>query len=45
MFFTPVLQMLWIWIFADVFIANPQTLLTGAGIVLLSNLGSQSKSR
>ena len=44
MFFTPTLQMLWIWIFADVSIAHPQALLIGAGIVLLSNLGSQSKS-
>ena len=42
MFFSPVLQMLWIWIFADVSIANPQALLIGAGIVLLSNVGSQT---
>ena len=42
MFFTPVLQMLWIWLFVDVFIANPLALLIGTGIVLLSNLGSQS---
>ena len=41
MFFNPVLQMLWIWIFADVSITNPQALLIGAGIVLLSNLGWQ----
>ncbi len=44
MFFTPVLQMLWIWLFADVSIANPGVLMIGAGIVLLSNLGWQSKS-
>ncbi len=44
MFFTPILQMLWIWIFADVSIAHPQALMIGAGIVLLSNLGAQSKS-
>ena len=44
MFFSPVLQMLWIWIFADVSIANPQALMIGAGIVLLSNLGSQTKT-
>ena len=44
MFFTPVLQMLWIWVFADVSIANPQALLIGAGIVLLSNVGWQTKS-
>ena len=42
MFFTPVLQMLWIWLFADVSIANPGALLIGAGIVLLSNLGWQA---
>ena len=36
--------MLWIWIFADVSIANPQALMIGAGIVLLSNLGSQTKT-
>ena len=44
MFFSPVLQMLWLWIFADVSIANPQALLIGAGIVLLSNVGWQTKS-
>ena len=44
MFFTPVLQMLLIWLFAEVSIANPQALLIGAGIVLLSNLGSQTDS-
>ncbi len=44
MFFSPVLQMLWIWLFADVSIANPQALLIGAGIVLISNLGWQSKT-
>ena len=44
MFFSPVLQMLWIWAFAEVYIANPQALLIGAGIVLLSNLGWQSKA-
>ncbi len=44
MFFSPVLQMLWIWLFADVSIANPPTLMIGAGIVLLSNLGWQSKA-
>ncbi len=43
MFFSPVLQMLWIWMFADISIANPQALLVGAGIVLLSNFGWQSK--
>ncbi len=44
MFFNPVLQMFWIWLFADVSIANPVALLIGAGIVLLSNLGWQTKS-
>lgn len=44
MFFNPILQMFWIWLFADVSIANPQALLIGAGIVLLSNLGWQTKS-
>ena len=39
MFFSPVLQMLWLWIFADVSIANPEALLVGAGVVLLSNAG------
>ena len=43
MFFSPVLQMLWLWIFADVSIANPRALLTGAGILLLSNVGWQTK--
>ena len=42
MFFSPALQMLWLWIFADVSIANPQALLIGAGIVLVSNVGWQS---
>lgn len=44
MFFSPVFQMLWIWLFADVAIANPHALLIGAGIVLVSNLGWQSKT-
>ncbi len=44
MFFSPVLQMLWIWLFADVSIANPVALLVGTGIVLLSNLGWQSET-
>ncbi len=39
MFFTPALQMLWIWLFVDVSIANPAALVIGTGIVLLSNLG------
>lgn len=43
-FFTPVLQMLWIWLFAEVSIVNPVALLVGTGIVLLSNLGSQTDS-
>ncbi len=43
MFFTPVLQMLWIWLFVDVTIANPPALLIGSGIVLLSNLGWQTE--
>ena len=43
MFFSPVLQMLWLWIFADVSIANPQALLIGAGVVLLSNVGWQAR--
>ena len=43
-FFTPILQMFWIWVFAEVSISNPPALLIGAGIVLLSNLGSQSES-
>ena len=44
MFFSPVFQMLWIWLFADVSIANPQALLIGTGIVLLANLGWQGKT-
>jgi len=44
MFFSPVLQMLWIWMFADVSIAKPQVLLLGTAIVLLSNLGYQTES-
>ena len=44
MFFSPILQMLWIWIFVDVSIVNPTALLIGAGLVLLSNLGSQTKT-
>ncbi len=44
MFFSPALQMLWLWMFADVSITKPQFLLVGAGIVLFSNLGSQTKS-
>ena len=44
MFFSPALQMLWLWIFADVSITKPQFLLVGAGIVLFSNLGSRTKS-
>ena len=44
MFFSPILQMLWIWIFVDVSIVNPMALLIGAGLVLLSNLGSQTKT-
>ncbi len=42
-FFTPVLQMLWIWMFTEVSIANPVALMIGTGIVLLSNLGSQTE--
>ena len=44
MFFSPILQMLWIWLFAEVSIANPSALLIGAGLVLLSNLGTQAKT-
>lgn len=44
MFFSPALQMLWLWIFADVFIANPQALLLGTGIVLIANVGWQSEA-
>ena len=44
MFFSPVFQMLWIWLFADVSIANAQALVIGAGIVLVSNLGWHSKT-
>jgi hypothetical protein len=44
MFLSPALQMLWLWLFANVSIANPRTMLIGAGIVLLSNLGSQTKA-
>jgi len=44
-FFTPVLQMLWIWLFAEVSIANPVALLIGTGIVLLANLGSQAQTK
>ncbi|MCY4368994.1 MAG: hypothetical protein OXF41_06140 [bacterium] len=42
MFFSPALQMLWLWIFADVSIANPQALLVGAAIVLVANVGWQT---
>jgi len=45
MFFNPAFQMLWIWAFADVSIANPQALLLGTGIVLLANLGSQAQTK
>ena len=45
MFFNPAFQMLWIWVFADVSIAKPQALLLGTGIVLLSNLGSQTQTK
>ena len=45
MFFNPAFQMLWIWAFAEVSIANPQALLLGTGIVLLSNLGSQTQTQ
>ena len=45
MFFNPALQMLWIWLFADVSIANPQALVIGAGIVLISNLGWQGNPK
>ncbi len=44
MFFSPVLQMLWLWLFADVSIANPQGLLIGTAIVLLANVGWQAKA-
>ena len=44
MFFSPVLQMLWLWLFADVSIVNPPALLIGSAIVLLSNLGRQSET-
>ena len=42
MFLSPALQMLWLWTFTDVSIANPQALLVGTGIVLLANLGWQT---
>ncbi|MCY3652033.1 MAG: hypothetical protein OXG89_03280 [bacterium] len=44
MFFSPVLQMVWLWRFADVAIANPPALLMGTAIVLLANLGWQGKA-
>ena len=44
MFFSPPLQMLWLWIFANVSIAKPQVLLIGTAIVLLSNLGYHKES-
>ena len=44
MFFSPPLQMLWLWLFADVSIAKPQVLLLGTAVVLLSNLGYQTES-
>ena len=44
MFFSPPFQMLWLWLFADVSIANPQALMVGTAVVLLSNMGSQAKS-
>lgn len=43
MFFSPALQMLWLWIFADVSIANPQALLIGTGVVLVANVGWQTR--
>ena len=43
MFFSPPLQMLWLWMFTDVSIAKPRFLLIGTAIVLLSNLGYQTK--
>lgn len=42
MFFSPALQMLWLWLFVDISIANPMVLLVGAGIVLIANVGWQS---
>ena len=42
MFLSPALQMLWLWTFADVSIANPQALLIGTGVVLLGNVGWQT---
>ena len=42
MFLSPALQMLWLWTFADVSIANPQALLVGTGVVLLGNVGWQT---
>ncbi len=42
MFFSPALQMLWLWSFVDISIANPVVLLVGAGIVLVANVGWQS---
>ena len=44
MFFSPAFQMLWLWIFADVSIANPPALLIGSGIVLIANVGWQAES-
>lgn len=44
MFFSPALQMLWLWMFADVSIAKPQVLLIGTAIVLLSNLTYHAES-
>lgn len=43
MFLSPALQMLWLWVFADVSIVNPQALLVGAAIVLVANFGWQTK--
>ena len=44
MFLSPPLQMLWLWMFADVSIAKPQILLMGTAIVLFANLGYQTES-
>ena len=42
MLFTPVLQMLWLWVFTDVSIARPWALMLGAGVVILASSGTQT---
>ncbi len=43
MYLSPALQMLWLWMFANVSIANPPVLLLGSLVVLASTLGWQAQ--